>query len=139
MHARLLGWGCKLWPPHTRWARSSRASPPCRHPHPHPILPPRRQVFLTASAVGYYGYDGGDQAFDESGPLGSGFLAEVTRVWEAEAQKLQGKRVSVVLPMCRLVCSRVVGDRFCPLGGDVRLQRKLLQTCSLFAAVILVG
>ena len=50
-------------------------------------------MFLTASAVGYYGYDEGDRTFTESGPQGKGFLAEVTRVWEAEANKLAGKRV----------------------------------------------
>lgn len=53
----------------------------------------QHQVFLTASAVGYYGYDEGDRTFDESGPQGKGFLAEVTKVWEAEANKLAGKRV----------------------------------------------
>lgn len=54
-------------------------------------------MFLTASAVGFYGYDEGDRTFDESGPQGKGFLAEVTRVWETEANKLAGKRVGGVL------------------------------------------
>ena len=37
---------------------------------------------LAASAVGYYGFDSGDQWMDEDGPTGDGFLAEVVRDWE---------------------------------------------------------
>lgn len=40
------------------------------------------RVLLQASAVGYYG-DGGDRELTEGSPLGSGFLAEVCRDWEA--------------------------------------------------------
>ncbi len=79
--------------PHHDWEKKrggtwSLSSSYVRNPH---ITP---QVFLTASAVGFYGYDEGERTFDESGPQGKGFLAEVTRVWEAEANKLKGKRVS---------------------------------------------
>ena len=46
---------------------------------------PAPRVFLCSSAVGYYGDRGDDMLTEESGP-GTGFLAEVVRVWEAEAQ-----------------------------------------------------
>lgn len=39
-------------------------------------------VLLSASAVGFYG-DTGDRLLDESGPAGTGFLAEVCQRWEA--------------------------------------------------------
>lgn len=40
--------------------------------------------FVSASAVGYYPADGG--VFDESGPRGDGFLADLTGEWETAAQ-----------------------------------------------------
>lgn len=51
-------------------------------------------VFLSASAVGYYG-DTGARAVDESAPSGGGFLAEVCRDWEAAggAARRAGARV----------------------------------------------
>ena len=41
----------------------------------------RPRVFVCASATGYYG-NGGDEAFDEDSPVGTGFLAEVCQEWE---------------------------------------------------------
>jgi uncharacterized protein (TIGR01777 family) len=43
-----------------------------------------RTVFLSGSAIGYYGTPG-DQPLDESSPAGTDFLARVCREWEAEA------------------------------------------------------
>ena len=48
--------------------------------------PERKRVFVSASAVGYYGLHG-DEVLDESAPNGGGFLAEVTREWEAAARE----------------------------------------------------
>ena len=42
----------------------------------------RVPVLLNASGVNYYG-DTGDREVDETAPLGSGFIAEVCRDWEA--------------------------------------------------------
>lgn len=44
--------------------------------------PPK--VFVSASAVGYYG-DRGDELLTESSAAGSGFLADVCRAWEESA------------------------------------------------------
>jgi len=44
----------------------------------------RPQVLICASAIGYYG-SRGDEELDESSGLGAGFLAEVCRDWEHEA------------------------------------------------------
>lgn len=45
----------------------------------------RPQVFLSGSAIGYYG-DRGDEVLDESSPPGDDFLADVCVRWEACAQ-----------------------------------------------------
>ena len=39
-------------------------------------------VFVSASAVGYYGTDS-ERLFNETSPAGAGFLAHVAKVWEA--------------------------------------------------------
>lgn len=54
--------------------------------------PPR--VFVSASAVGIYA--AGDRQVDEGGALGEGFLADVCREWECEAQRAGGSDVRVV-------------------------------------------
>ncbi|MCW2778627.1 MAG: hypothetical protein JWN17_2352 [Frankiales bacterium] len=51
-------------------------------------------VLLSASAVGWYG-DTGDRLTDETGPSGSGFLAEVCREWEAATQPAEAAGVRV--------------------------------------------
>lgn len=52
----------------------------------------RPRVLVSASAIGYYG-DTGDREVDENSPPGSGFLADVCRAWEAEAEKVHDVRV----------------------------------------------
>ncbi|MGB8299029.1 MAG: TIGR01777 family oxidoreductase [Polyangia bacterium] len=44
-------------------------------------LPTRPQVFICASAVGFYG-SRGDEALDETSASGQGFLPDVCRAWE---------------------------------------------------------
>lgn len=46
-------------------------------------MPTKPSVFVSASAVGYYG-DTGDRVVDESSPAGDGFLGEVAQLWERE-------------------------------------------------------
>ena len=46
----------------------------------------RPELFLSASAVGYYGARRSKPCFEDSAP-GSGFLAELCMDWEAEARK----------------------------------------------------
>ena len=52
--------------------------------------PPR--VLVSGSAIGFYG-DTGDREVDETSPAGHGFLADVCRAWEAEAEKVRAARV----------------------------------------------
>ena len=51
-------------------------------------------VFLSASAVGYYG-DRKDETLTEAAPPGNDFLAELCVAWEAEAQKAEALGVRV--------------------------------------------
>lgn len=59
--------------------------------------PPK--ALISASAIGYYG-NRGDEVLTESASLGSGFLAEVCRDWEAEAMRATDAGV-------RVVCARL--------------------------------
>ncbi|MFK7925241.1 MAG: TIGR01777 family oxidoreductase [Bacteroidia bacterium] len=54
------------------------------------------QVFLSASAVGYYGVEH-EGEIDESASVGTDFAAEVCRVWEDEANKAK----------CRTIITRI--------------------------------
>lgn len=58
-------------------------------------LPARPQVFICASAIGLYG-ERGDQILDESAPPGAGFLADVCKGWEEEADKAAALGIRVV-------------------------------------------
>jgi len=53
------------------------------------------KIFLSASAVGYYGNRGSESVDEKSGP-GEGFLAEVCRKWEKETHNLTSMGVRVV-------------------------------------------
>jgi uncharacterized protein len=52
--------------------------------------PPR--VLVSGSAIGFYG-NTGDREVDESSPAGTGFLSDVCRAWEGEAEKVRDARV----------------------------------------------
>lgn len=66
------------------------------------------KTLVNGSAVGYYG-DQGEVMLDEGSPRGSGYLAEVTEAWEAEARRAESHG-------CRVVCLRT-GMVLDPEGG----------------------
>lgn len=49
----------------------------------------RPEVFVSASAVGYYGFNTGDRLMEENGPAGDDFLAQVVIAWEDEVEKVK--------------------------------------------------
>jgi uncharacterized protein len=59
-------------------------------------LAPKPVVFLSASAVGYYG-DRGDEILRESSAIGHGFLPEVCLAWETHAEGAARLGVRTVL------------------------------------------
>lgn len=71
-------------------------------------------TFVSASAIGYYGYDRGDEQLTEDSTRGSGFLADVVSAWEDAAEA----------PECRVVRVRT-GIVQSPAGGTLRLLRPL--------------
>lgn len=56
--------------------------------------PPK--VLASGSAVGFYGYDGGDEVMTEASPRGGGFLAEVVEAWEQAAAPAAEAGIRVV-------------------------------------------
>ena len=63
------------------------------------------KVLVCASAVGYYGQRG-DQPLDESAAPGEGFLSDVCREWEAEADRAASFGIRVVKIRIGLVLGR---------------------------------
>jgi len=62
-------------------------------------------VFVSASAIGYYG-DTGDKPVDEKDDPGNDFLAQVCVDWEVEAQKAASLGVRIVIPRLGIVLEK---------------------------------
>lgn len=72
-------------------------------------------TFVSASAIGFYGPDRGDEELTEDSARGEGFLADVVADWERAAGAATGARVVLVR----------TGIVQTPRGGALRLQRPL--------------
>jgi uncharacterized protein len=68
-------------------------------------LAKRPRVLISASAVGWYG-SRGDEILSESSALGSDFLAEVCRDWEAESHRASELGIRVVNPRIGIVLGK---------------------------------
>ncbi len=62
----------------------------------------RPSVFISASAVGYYGSRGGEM-LDETAPPGDDFLARLCVAWEQEASRATGFGMRLVVPRLGVV------------------------------------
>lgn len=78
---------------------------------------PRRPVFVSASAVGYYGPDRGDEELTEESARGDGFLADVVADWEAATAPATEAGLRAVHVRTGIVQT--------PAGGALKLQRPL--------------
>lgn len=74
-------------------------------------------MLICASAVGYYGYDRGDEALTEASERGDGFLADVVADWEDALAPAEAAGLRVVRIRTGIVQS--------PRGGTLRLLRPL--------------
>ena len=74
-------------------------------------------VLVNASAIGFYG-DTGENLVDEFSPAGNGFLADVSRDWEAEAARAASSGVRVVFIRIGFVLGK---------GGALKLLRPLFK------------
>ena len=64
--------------------------------------PPK--VLVSGSAIGYYG-DTGAKVIDETSPIGTGFLADVSRTWEGETGGAAAAGIRVALARTGIVLS----------------------------------
>ncbi|MFB7878889.1 TIGR01777 family oxidoreductase [Nocardia sp. NPDC056064] len=71
-------------------------------------------TFVSASAIGYYGYDRGDEILTETADPGDGFLAELVTAWEDSAAAADTRVVQVRTGIVQS-----------PAGGTLRLLRPL--------------
>lgn len=63
------------------------------------------KVFLSASAIGYYG-SRGEEILDEESPPGRGFLPEVCTEWERACQDIESRGSRVVHPRFGIVLGK---------------------------------
>lgn len=85
-------------------------------------VPHQVKAVLSASAIGYYGYDTGDQWVDETSQAGDDFLADVVKAWETSVQKICNLGIRVVVFRIGIVLSEK--------GGALA---KMLQTIKIGA------
>lgn len=100
-------------------------------------LEPKPAVLVNGSAIGWYG-DTGDQPVNESAPVGTGFLAEVVRDWEAACAPAEQAGIRVVQARTGLVVAKQGGAwaRLFPifrlgLGGKLGSGRQVWSWISL--------
>ncbi|MEV0248229.1 TIGR01777 family oxidoreductase [Nocardia sp. NPDC050712] len=78
------------------------------------------RTFVCASAIGFYGYDRGDETLTEDSARGDGFLADVVAAWEDATRPAAEAGTRVVNVRTGIVQS--------PRGGTLRLLRPLFAT-----------
>jgi uncharacterized protein (TIGR01777 family) len=71
-------------------------------------LDPLPRVLVSGSAIGYYG-ERGDEVLTEDSSAGEGFLADLVKDWEAEADPARQLGIRVVHPRTGLVMARSGG------------------------------
>jgi uncharacterized protein (TIGR01777 family) len=102
---------------HRKAIRDSRIGPTRRLAELLGRTDPRPAVFVSASAIGYYGHDRGDEILTEGSDRGDGFLADVVAEWEDAAAPAERAGVRAVRVRTGIVQS--------PRGGTLRLLRPL--------------
>jgi uncharacterized protein (TIGR01777 family) len=67
------------------------------------------KTFVSASAIGYYGFDDNGKVFDEKDRQGEGFLAEVVHQWEKSVDQIATLGIRVVKIRIGIVLSEKGG------------------------------
>ena len=102
---------------HRRAIRESRIGPTRRLAEVAAATGGRLTTFVSASAVGFYGYDCGNTELDEDSPRGDGFLAEVVADWESATAPAAEAGLRVVAVRTGIVQAAA--------GGTLKLLRPL--------------
>jgi uncharacterized protein len=80
---------------------------------------PRLKAFVTASAIGIYGPDRGDEVLTETSPRGEGFLADVVADWEDASAAAAAAGIRTIQVRTGIVQT--------PRGGMLRLLSPLFE------------
>jgi hypothetical protein len=83
-------------------------------------VPNQVKIFLSASAIGIYGADRGEELLTETSPPGNDFLAEVTKAWEGAVQPVAGLGIRTVLLRIGIMLSGK-GGALAKMAQPVRL------------------
>lgn len=102
---------------HRAAIRDSRIGPTRRLAELIGRSPDGPKVLVSASAIGYYGYDRGETTLTEASERGDGFLADVVADWEDATAPAEQAGARVVKVRTGVVQS--------PAGGTLRLMRPL--------------
>lgn len=94
---------------------------------------PRPKVFVSASAIGYYG-PRGDEILDENSSCGTGFLADLCKQWEEEVMKAEALnvrtirlRIGLVLEKDGGMMSKMLPPFLLGLGGPLGSGRQWMS------------
>jgi hypothetical protein len=104
---------------HRRAVRDSRVEPTRRLAEAAARAPGGPHTFVSASAIGYYGPDRGDEILGEDSPKGEGFLADLVAGWEAATAPAAEAGLRVAQIRTGIVQS--------PRGGTLRLFYPLFE------------
>jgi uncharacterized protein len=102
---------------HKAAIRDSRIEPTCRLADAAALADDGPAIFVSASAIGYYGFDRGDALLSEESVRGDGFLADVVADWESATAPAAEAGLRVVNVRTGIVQSA--------RGGTLRLMRPL--------------
>lgn len=101
-------------------------------------------VFVTASAIGFYG-DRGDEELTETSTAGDGFLSDVCREWESESRRAEDMGIRTVLLRTGIVLSKdggALGAMLLPfklgVGGVVGSGEQWMSWVSLDDVVAII-
>lgn len=86
----------RFTPAHKRSIYASRVGPTRGLAQLAAGTPGGPRIFVTASAIGYYGAQRGDELLDEDSAGGTGFLAEVVSGWEDDTEPATEAGIRVV-------------------------------------------
>lgn len=82
-------------------------------------LDQKPEIFVSASAIGIYGFDTGSQWVDEQSAQGNDFLAEVVKAWEQESRKIEELGIRLVTLRIGIVLAKE-GGAFAKIVQPIR-------------------
>ena len=95
-----------IWTPrHKRLLHSSRIETGCFLATTLGMMPTPPPVYISMSAVGFYG-DRGDDPLTDASPGGTGFMAELCREWEGAADPAREAGIRVIHPRLGIVLAQ---------------------------------